>query len=127
MIRDSWGRRCGLHGEVGAVGDQLGVNSVNGVERAFELRGGVVGGLQGADGGVDYFAEAGDVCGGGWAEEEVHFVGVLFDGGNCNWISVVGEQVFKNVLHYVPRPQNAAAKKKRAACVRNDRQRRASP
>jgi hypothetical protein len=26
---------------------------------------------------LDYFAQAGDVCGGGWAQEEGHFVAAI--------------------------------------------------
>lgn len=47
--------------EVGAVADELGVEAEDGAEGALDLRGGVVVGLQAANGGLDEGVEGGDV------------------------------------------------------------------
>jgi hypothetical protein len=49
--------------EVGLVDEELGVEAEDGAERAFDLRGGVIAGLQATDGSFNQRVERGDVCG----------------------------------------------------------------
>ena len=56
--------------EVGLVDEELGVEAEDGAERAFDLRGGVIAGLQATDGSFNQRVERGDVCGGGEAQHK---------------------------------------------------------
>src|SRR5882762_7266002 len=46
-----------LRNEIGAIGDEVRVHAEDGLQRAFSLRGGVVIGLEAADGSVDENAQ----------------------------------------------------------------------
>ena len=56
--------------EVGLVDEELGVEAEDRAERAFDLRGSVIAGLQATDGSFNQRVERGDVCGGGQAQRK---------------------------------------------------------
>jgi hypothetical protein len=72
----------GFGEEVGAVADELGVEAECVADGSFDLGGGVVGGLQAADGGLDEGVERRDVGFGGEA-----------DGGFGSQLSVLSSQL----------------------------------
>src|ERR1700687_4365770 len=59
-----------LDDQIGAVGNELGIDTEDGGQRAFHLRGRVILGLEAADGGVDERAEDGKVGEKGGADAE---------------------------------------------------------
>ena len=58
-------------GEVGLIGDELGIKAEPGADGLVDLGGGIVVGLQAADGSLDERAEVGDVAGRGRRRESV--------------------------------------------------------
>ena len=58
---DLWHSGSRFGDKIGAVGDELGVETEERAERAIDLFGRVVAGLQAADGGFDQRVECGDV------------------------------------------------------------------
>lgn len=68
---DAAGLAGGDHGEVGAIGNQLAVDTVNLRKRGLDLLAGVVGAVQAADRNLDQFRERGRVVRSGQPEREI--------------------------------------------------------
>jgi hypothetical protein len=67
--RQVFGVVQGFDDEISLVGDELGVQAEPGANGLIDLRGGVVVGLEAADGSFNQRAEVGDIAGGGGEDQ----------------------------------------------------------